>query len=317
MVKHLCSLLFLGLAALASAADDLVINRVFINPQGAADDTLGLELFEIKNVGTTTINLATSKVALVAIDNETGKNGELDFWYKFTGSLAPGEVLTIQDKSTGGTATAFSAPNATAYGGSSAITAVEFFPLYGAVDISNSGHNYLLVQGFDSTKTNPATGSAYIFGAKMDLTGISLKLDFKESAGTTDDLWTGEYDAMVVAPDAGGLSDYTTYLSLPHKVVGIDQGDWTPDYIWRLHYNDGSAEVYDKAMAADVNAPSGGAISLSSTELNTLDGSGWTYTGTGTPPGVITGYAARKQYGNWTSWTGFTGVTIGTRLYVH
>ncbi|CAN5672534.1 hypothetical protein BH11ARM2_BH11ARM2_01080 [soil metagenome] len=318
-MKHLfATLVFSTLAAFAAATDDLVINRVFINPQGANDDSQGLELFEIKNVGTTTVNLATAKVALVGIENETGQSGELDFWYKFTGSLDPGAVLTIQDKNTGGTSPSFTAPNATTYGTGSSLTSTELFPFpNNAVDISNSGHNYILVSGFDNTKIDPNTSHAYAFAALLDDSGVNLKFDFKETVATTDDLWTGEYDAMVVAPDAVALDDYTTYLSLPHKVVGIDQGAWTPDYIWRLHYNNGSAEVYDKAMAADVNALSSGQITLDSSELNTLDGSGWVYTGTGMQPPIITGYATREQYGNWTSWTGFTGITISSHLYVH
>lgn len=322
--KMLRNVLSIGaLALLASAAfantgqtNDLVINRVFINPQGSNDDNLGLELFEIKNVGTNDVDLGSLKIALVIVENEAGQQGELDGYYPFTGTLKAGQVLAIRDKGSSGAApSAFSAPRATSYGANSVSTPYEFFSGNLTTDLSNSGANFLLVSGFNPDPDG--NGVKVAFGATLDTTGVSKKFDFKESGTTTDDLWTGEKDAIVVYPDStsypGGLDDYTTYLSLPHKVVGTGFSGWTPDYVFRLYYNNGTNDVYDKAMAADVNGLGAGQITLSSTEIAPLDNSGWAYAGA-TP---TTTYATVLQSGNWTDAAGFTGITIATKLYVH
>ncbi|RYG37737.1 hypothetical protein EON81_05795 [bacterium] len=312
-------------SAASFAAADLVINRVLINPKGGpvvggtTDPSSGLELFEIKNVGDASINLSTSSVALVVIDNERDNHGELDNYFPLSGTLAPGEGIIVRDLNGAGAVTPVLNPNGTTY---TTTTASSQF----GIELSNSGGNYILVSGFNATLAQPKVNT------ELD-TNNNLVLDFTVTPATTDDLWTGQLDAIVTHPGDGQTQgNYTTSFTTPHKVVSVDTGSFSADYVFRLYKTVSGVNIYDEAIGTDLadyntssqRVPFFSNIKTSAEFMALASGAktsgttpALTFVGSGTVPGNIAGYVTLGCSGNWTNWTGFTNVAVGATNYFH
>lgn len=314
---------FLALAALTTAfaskaqATDLVITKIMVNPNGGTDDDRGLEGWEVKNVGGASVDLAAEGIAIVSIENEAGQHGELDSFIQLTGTLPAGQSVLVRDTKSNGTLQTL-----TSDFGSSLTTIAntsEFFSGHGSTDLSNSGDNFILVKGFHASNINPHTSAVYNFLDQLDLDDDGI-LDFQDTVTTSDDLWDSQLDAVVVAPDpseASSWTDYTAAMSIPHKVVGVANTDWTGDCFLRLQNQDTGA--YDQCVQMDILAPSSNIIKNdiadSPVQFNLMSHASFTVTGTGSVPGTVRYEFSYGQYNNLTDWSGFTGLTIGGHLY--
>ncbi len=316
---------FLAIAAMttafAHASADLVITRVFINPQGNNDDSQGYEGFVIKNVGDASIDLGASHVALVAVENEHGQHGELDWYYQFSGTLAAGASLAIRDLPAAGGLPDVVTANGAAQTGST--TSLEFFSGNGGTDMSNSGDNFILVSGFNASAVNPNTGVAYAFLDQLD-TNANLIFDWTATMSTSDDLWTGiVYDYVAVAPDAGespsGFDNYCANLTANHGVTGVVNSDgWTADCIIRL---DDPSHDFDEAIQMDVLARDPvthiikNDIGDTPVQFNLMSHNSYTITGAGSVPSTVRFEFSYLYGGNITDWSNYQGLTIGGVLY--
>jgi hypothetical protein len=345
MFKKLFALCALSMVCAVSFADArLIVNRVVMNPKGGpnvggtTDPSSGLEMIEIKNVGDASINLGTNNVAVVTIDNERAEGGELDSYYRLTGTLPAGGVMLIRDLNSGGTVTSVTGPTGSVAYASILSDDTQWTPDSGGTptedyELENSGAEFLIVKGFN------ATNAAAKLGVAMD-TNNDLKLDWVATATTADDLWTPGNceDAFVVYPGDDTFGDYTapatSGLTFANRVVSAPTnteatGDFTADYAFRLYRVDGTARFYDDAIAVDLDTYSGTLEPMEGNLNSTLEFRSFSGYGTAgstitfrtaadvTITGSITGYVIPGKYGNWTNNTTFDHLKINGTNYYH
>lgn len=323
---------------------DLIVKRVVINPKGGptvggtTDPSSGLELFEIQNVGDTAIDLGANNVALVVVDNERDHGGQLDTYWTLTGTLNAGASYIIQDQtgtSGAGSTVAISSPFGTAV--TNTVHATQWHPdgstAQAEYELENSGANYMIVGGFHADLANNVLADT-LNAQKMDLND-DLVLDWI-GGSTADDLWSTQYDAMVVYPQDETLGDYTGGFTWPHKVVSAETdsdaaGSFTADYVFRVYRLSGTTKIWDDAIAVELESfdnvnnymPfSHNLNSTATTEFRSFSGHGRAdgsilfYT----PSNVqittsITGYVQYGKGGNWTNDSTFGYIRISGVAY--
>jgi len=325
---------------------DLIVKRVVINPKGGpvvggtTDPSCGLELIEIQNVGDAPINLGTNNVAVVVVDNERDHGGQLDTYWTLTGTLGVGESYIIQDltnTSGAGSTIAIASPNGSAV--TNGVHATQWHPdgstPQAEYELENSAGNYMIVGGFHADLANNVLADT-LNAQKMD-TDDNLIMDWV-GGSTADDLWSTQYDAMVVYPSDETLGDYTGGLTWPHKVVSAETdsdaaGSFTADYVFRVYRMSGLTKIWDDAIAVELEnfdtvnnyiPISHNLNSTATTEFRSFSGHGRSdgtilfYTpGNVQITGSVTGYVLYGQDGNWTNKTNYGYIKINGVIYQH
>lgn len=331
---------FAALAALGSANKTLVINRLLINaPKVAgngADDPQGVELMEVKNTGSTTVDL--TGVAIVIVENESGQKGELDGYYTFPSGtmLAAGKTICVRDGTGSGSTTTYTAgvSLASSLGTSNGTTTGwEFFTSPGSLnspttDLSNSGANYILVDGFHESRL-----SGFTFGStQLDANNDGV-LDFRATGSTTDDLWDTSLDGVLVYDDggsyaAGGPDDYITQLGMgaEHTIICAQtpSDDWTPDYLMRMYRVNAGVKVYDQFIQADLLYTATGSFHYTldlGGQIQWSDGTSLVASNFKNAAGVAvsptTLYATAAEGGNFTSSSSYDHILKGSFSYFY
>lgn len=332
-------------------AADLIIKRGVINPKGGpavggtTDPASGLEFIEIQNVGDASIDLGANHVALVNIDNERDNGAQLDGYWTLSGTLAAGASLIIQDQtgtSGAGSTVTLTSPNGTSY--THTVRSTQWFPDTTSVrhpewELANSGGNFMLVGGFDTAMADDILADS-LNQQKMDFDD-NLVLDWAEDGDSNTNLWTTQYDAVVIWPEDETLGDYTGAFTWPHKIVststtGSSNGSFTADYFMRVYRLSGTTKIYDDAIISDLanfvagsgttgTLPMDGNLNSTSTlEFRSFSGASrasgtllFKNSSNTTLTGSITGYVLYGQGGNWTNNTSYDHVTINGVNYFH